>query len=291
MINKKTPPPEGLEASIAEYNNRTVRFEWGDSLTTVTLPKPEHAAFVVAALRAALATPGTPTEMQEAGRVIIDLCTALEASADVEGKAPESVKLAWRNGCRWMASAPPEASGETQTAAAPAPTPPAFEALVAHLEGAITGGRVTEIELSSALMDLIAEARRCLVLPAALPVSPRPDLEERLARIIAPWFNLEGTWKRFLGNAREIIEAMPSLGAPTVTSAGVCVSDGGGDYDAEHGAPQGDDPQALEREVFDLVKIQALLWAGLAPQDKRSAEQFAADVTHHVMRLIGKETK
>lgn len=46
-------------------------------------------------------------------------------------------------------------------------TAPAFEALVVHLEAAITSGRVTEIELTSDLMDLIAEARRCLILPAA----------------------------------------------------------------------------------------------------------------------------
>jgi hypothetical protein len=49
------------------------------------------------------------TEMQEAGRVILDLCTALESLADVEGKAPDAVKLAWNNGCRWMAGAQPQA--------------------------------------------------------------------------------------------------------------------------------------------------------------------------------------
>jgi hypothetical protein len=58
-----------------------------------------------------------PTERQEAGKVIIDLCTALESVVDVEGiasepEAADSVKRAWRNGCRWMAGADPEAQGQ-----------------------------------------------------------------------------------------------------------------------------------------------------------------------------------
>lgn len=60
-------------------------------------------------------------------------------------------------------------------APAPAPTPKALELLVAHLEGEITSGRVTEIELTSELMDLIAEARRSLVLPSA--PAPQPTDE------------------------------------------------------------------------------------------------------------------
>lgn len=53
-------------------------------------------------------------------------------------------------------------------------TPVAFEALVVHLENAITSGRVTEIDLTSELYDLIAEARRCLVLPSRVPRQEAP---------------------------------------------------------------------------------------------------------------------
>jgi hypothetical protein len=48
-------------------------------------------------------------EEQEAGRVILDLCTAIEVLTDVGDESPDSeAKRAWRNGCRWMAGAPLE---------------------------------------------------------------------------------------------------------------------------------------------------------------------------------------
>lgn len=48
-----------------------------------------------------------------------------------------------------------------------------------YLENEITSGRVTEIDLTDKLLDLIAEARRMLVLPSAPPQAPTHEPAER----------------------------------------------------------------------------------------------------------------